>query len=46
MNSENYTIIRNAILNKQQVIFVYQGHIREMCPHVIGTKEGKEIEVR
>lgn len=42
MNSENYTIIRNAILNKQQVIFVYKGHVREMCPHVIGTKEGKE----
>ena len=42
MSTTNYTTIRNAILNKQQVVAIYQGHIREMCPHVIGLKNGKE----
>lgn len=38
---DNYTIIKNAILNKQVVTAIYQGHRREMCPHVIGTKNGR-----
>jgi hypothetical protein len=42
MSSANYTIVRNAILNKQQVVATYKDHIREMCPHVIGTKNGRE----
>jgi len=36
----NYNIIKDAILNKRQIIAVYNGHLREMCPHVIGTKNG------
>lgn len=42
MSSANYIAIRNAILNKQQVIAMYKGHLREMCPHAIGTKNGRE----
>ena len=42
MNSTNYAVIRNAIINKQQVTATYSGHVREMCPHVIGTKNGRE----
>ena len=42
MNSTNYAVIRNAIINKQQVTATYSGHIRQMCPHVIGTKNGRE----
>lgn len=42
MSSANYATIRTAILNKQQVVAIYQGHVREMCPHVIGTKGGRE----
>ena len=42
MTSANYVTIRDAILNKQQVVATYQGHVREMCPHVIGTKGGRE----
>ena len=42
MSSANYATIRTAILNKQQVVATYQGHVREMCPHVIGTKGGRE----
>ena len=42
MPSENYNLIRDAILNKQQVVAIYNGHLREMCPHAIGLKNGKE----
>ena len=40
--SDTYNLIRQAILNKQQVLGMYQGHRREMCPHAIGTKNGRE----
>lgn len=37
-----YSDVRQAILDKNQVIAHYGGHYREMCPHAIGTKNGKE----
>jgi hypothetical protein len=37
----NYDVVREAILNKQQIIATYNGHYREICPHVIGTKNGR-----
>lgn len=40
--SNTYNIIRNAIVNQQQVIATYDNHVRELCPHVIGTKNGRE----
>ena len=42
MPSSNYDLIRQAIINREQVIAVYQGHEREMCPHVLGLKDEKE----
>jgi hypothetical protein len=42
MPSPTYTIIREAIAKKQHVIATYDGHNREMCPHVIGYKDGVE----
>jgi hypothetical protein len=36
-----YDEVRQAILDKQQVIATYHGYLREMCPHVIGTKKGR-----
>ena len=36
-----YLTIREAILQRRQVIAIYKGYGREMCPHAIGTKEGK-----
>ena len=42
MSSAIYNIVRAAILSKEQVIATYKGHVREMCPHVIGLKDGKE----
>lgn len=38
---EAYQIIRDAILNKRQIIATYRGHVRELCPHVLGTKNGR-----
>ena len=40
--TEVYSLIRQAILNKDQVLADYHGYHREMCPHVIGTKNGRE----
>ena len=37
-----YQIVRDAIINKKQIIGFYDGHPREMCPHVIGSKNGRE----
>lgn len=35
-----YQIIKNAIQNRQCVTCRYNGHVRKMSPHVIGTKNG------
>ena len=42
MSSSNYNLVSQAIINKAQVIAVYHGHRREMCPHVIGLKGIRE----
>ena len=39
--SDNYTLIRQAILGKNQVRATYQGRLRKMCPHTLGTKNGR-----
>ena len=38
---DTYALIRQAILDKHQVVATYRGHRREMCPHVLGTKSGR-----
>jgi hypothetical protein len=35
------TSLRDAILNKRQVLATYNGYYREMCPHVLGRKRGR-----
>jgi hypothetical protein len=35
-----YELIRSATLARRQVLATYKGHRRELCPHVLGTKEG------
>lgn len=37
-----YSIIRQAILDKHQIVAMYKGYRREMCPHVIGLTDGKQ----
>jgi hypothetical protein len=38
---EIYALIRQAIIDKDVVIASYHGYLREMCPHVIGKKNGR-----
>lgn len=38
MSLSTYEILCHAIRNKQQVYCDYDGHLRRMCPHVIGRK--------
>jgi len=38
----NYDIIKNAVENKLIVIGNYNGYYREMCPHALGTKNGRQ----
>ena len=41
MNSNTYKMVRKAIVEKKQIVAEYKGHKREMCPHVIGKKNGE-----
>jgi hypothetical protein len=38
----SYELLRSAIQKKQQVRCMYKGRYREVCLHVIGTKNGRE----
>jgi hypothetical protein len=38
----SYAVMRAAILAKQQVTCIYDGLQREVCPHALGRKNGKE----
>ena len=40
--SEAYRLFREAILTERQVTCVYDGHYRELCPHIIGRTKGRE----
>lgn len=42
MPSSTYQLFRQAILEEKQVTCVYQGHYRELCPHIIGHTDGAE----
>lgn len=42
MPSQAYETIKRAIRDRRQVIAEYGGYTREMCPHAIGTKGGRE----
>lgn len=35
-----YDLIKEAIIHKKQVYAKYKNHNREMCPHILGTKNG------
>lgn len=36
-----YALVRQAIEERRQIHASYGGHRRRMCPHVLGTKEGR-----
>ena len=40
--TSTYEAVRQAIINKDQIIANFQGQRSELCPHVIGTKGGRQ----
>lgn len=38
--SEKFHIIKQAIEDKKQILATYDGLPREMCPHLLGSKDG------
>jgi hypothetical protein len=40
--TNNYQLLRQAIVEGKQAVFDYQGYEREVCPHTIGLKAGLE----
>ena len=42
MASPAYTLIRQAILAERQITCRYNGHYRELCPHILGHTNGRE----
>ena len=44
MPSATYSLFRDAILGERQVVCRYDGRLRELCPHIIGTnRRGEEV---
>lgn len=44
MPSRTYMLFRKAILTEQQVVCIYDGRPRELCPHIVGhNKSGEEV---
>jgi len=39
----NYELIKKAITEKLQVHATFNGYTRQLCPHVLGTSNGKRI---
>src|SRR5262245_21923739 len=39
--SNNFVIVRDAVVRRLQVVATYKGHRRWMCPHVLGWKNGR-----
>ncbi|MBT3071675.1 hypothetical protein KKP04_12460 [Rhodomicrobium sp. Az07] len=42
MPSSTYAVFRDAVLKRKQVVCMYQGYERQLCPHVLGYKDGRE----
>lgn len=42
MPSAVYALLRQAIIERKHVVCLYQEHVREVCPHCIGMKGGRE----
>lgn len=38
--SEMIALLRDAILNRRQLVFTVKKQQREFCPHVLGTRQG------
>ena len=43
MSSPIYRLFRAAIIGRKQLICHYQGLYRELCPHILGHTDGREV---
>jgi hypothetical protein len=43
MPSRNYQLFRRAIVTRKQISCTYQGFYRQVCPHILGHKNGREV---
>ena len=41
-SSQTYQTLRVAVQNRQSADVRYKGHIRKVCPHTLGLKNGRE----
>jgi uncharacterized protein len=41
-HSPAFELFHRAILKREQVTCSYQGHYREVCPHILGHSGGRE----
>jgi uncharacterized protein len=41
-HSTVFTLFHRAILRRQHVTCEYKGHYREVCPYILGHKDGRE----
>jgi hypothetical protein len=41
-HSTTFRLFHRAILGGKQVTFTYKGHRREVCPYILGHKDGAE----
>ena len=42
MSSVNYDLFEQALRMRKQVVCVYGGHPRELCPIILGHSQGQE----
>jgi len=42
MRSKSFDLFLEAVLGRKQIICRYQGHDREVCPHILGHRDGEE----
>ena len=42
MASRNYDLFREAMADRKQVVCVYGGYRRELCPIILGHSQGEE----
>ena len=41
MNETAYDVIHDAVVNRKVIRAIYHAHERVMCPHLLGTKNGR-----
>jgi predicted nucleic acid-binding protein len=41
-HSPAFNVVHRAILTRQQMTFRYKGQMREICPYILGLRDGKE----